>query len=160
MLLLGCREPMEEMFRKVNTGLSRRFPTRSGFQFDDYDSSELQQILDRKLVEQGFRAGEKVKGVVIDMLERARHKPNFGNAGEIENLLAHAKNQQQQRLSENPAARAKGSDMLIAEDFDPDFDRGDRAAQHIEALFKEVIGYEDIVEQLEGYQQIALSMKA
>lgn len=159
-LLLGYREQMEDMFRKVNPGLSRRFPAASGFQFDDYDAAQLRAILDRKLADQGFRAGDRAKGVVRDVLERARAKPNFGNAGEVDNLLRDAKDRQQRRLSADPAARARGADVLTAADFDPDFDRGRHAATNIRELFRDVIGCERIVEQLEGYQQVALGMKA
>ncbi|KAI8961705.1 P-loop containing nucleoside triphosphate hydrolase protein [Daldinia sp. FL1419] len=157
-LLLGYKELMEDMFQKVNPGLTRRFPMSSGFNFQDYDDGELRRILDLKLKQQGFRAGEPAKRVVGEVLRRARNRPNFGNAGEVDIILDRAKDNQQKRLSISP--REKSSDVLIPEDIDPDFNRGEQAATNIRLLFKDVIGCEAIVEQLEGYQQVVKNMKA
>lgn len=156
-LLLGYKEQMEDMFQKVNPGLTRRFPISSGFTFEDYDDDELRKILELKLKQQGFRAGEEAKKVVLEVLQRARNRPNFGNAGEVDIILGQAQERQQRRLSEFPEAR--NTDLLVPEDIDPDFDRGERAATNIRMLFKDVVGCEDIVEQLEGYQQVVKNMK-
>lgn len=157
-LLLGYKEQMEDMFQKVNPGLTRRFPVSSGFNFEDYNDGELRQILDLKLKQQGFKAGEATKKVVIEVLRRARNKPNFGNAGEVDIILDQAKERQQRRLSK--FGGNGNQDLLEPEDIDPEFDRGERAATNIRMLFKDVIGCDDIVEQLEGYQQVAKNMKA
>ena len=53
-LLFGYKDQMEEMFQNVNPGPSRRFPLASAVQFDDFDDSELSQILDLKLMERAF----------------------------------------------------------------------------------------------------------
>ncbi|OTB10549.1 hypothetical protein K445DRAFT_27497 [Daldinia sp. EC12] len=155
-LLLGYKEKMEDMFQNVNPGLTRRFPMSSGFNFEDYDDNELRQILDLKLNQQGFRAGEPAKRVVTEVLRRARNRPNFGNAGEVDIILDRAKDRQQKRLSAFP--QKKNSDVLLPEDIDPDYDRGDRT--DIRMLFKDVIGCEEIIEQLESYQQVVKNMKA
>ncbi|KAI0846858.1 P-loop containing nucleoside triphosphate hydrolase protein [Daldinia vernicosa] len=157
-LLLGYKEMMEDMFQKVNPGLTRRFPMSSGFNFQDYDDGELRQILDLKLKQQGFRAGEPAKRVVGEVLRRARNRPNFGNAGEVDIILDRAKDSQQKRLSMSP--QKKNTDVLIPADIDPEFDRSERAGTNIRMLFKDVIGCEEIVEQLEGYQQVVQNMKA
>ncbi|KAI0152242.1 P-loop containing nucleoside triphosphate hydrolase protein [Hypoxylon sp. NC0597] len=157
-LLLGYKEQMEDMFQKVNPGLTRRFPMSSGFNFEDYDDGELRQILELKLKQQGFKAGEATKKVVLEVLRRARNRPNFGNAGEVDIILDQAKERQQRRLSEFPGT--KNVDLLVPEDIDPEFDRSERAATNIRMLFKDVVGCEEIVEQLEGYQQVVQNMKA
>ncbi|KAI2624345.1 P-loop containing nucleoside triphosphate hydrolase protein [Hypoxylon sp. NC1633] len=157
-LLLGYREQMEDMFQKVNPGLTRRFPISSGFNFEDYDDDELRKILNLKLKQQGFRATESAKNVVLEVLQRARNRPNFGNAGEVDIVLDQAKERQQKRLSEHPGTR--NLDLLLPEDIDPEFDRGEHAATNIHMLFRDVVGCEDIVEQLEGYQQVAQNMRS
>ncbi|KAI1379383.1 P-loop containing nucleoside triphosphate hydrolase protein [Hypoxylon crocopeplum] len=157
-LLLGYKEQMEDMFQKVNPGLTRRFPISSGFTFEDYDDGELRQILDLKLKQQGFKAGEAAKKVVLEVLRRARNRPHFGNAGEVDIILDQAKERQQKRMSEYPGT--KNTNLLVPEDVDPEFDRSDRAATNIRMLFKDVVGCEEIVEQLEGYQQVAQNMKS
>ncbi|KAI0597891.1 P-loop containing nucleoside triphosphate hydrolase protein [Biscogniauxia sp. FL1348] len=156
-LLLGYKEQMEDMFKNVNPGLSRRFPISAGFEFEDFDDDELRKILDLKLKKQGFKAGETAKNVVLDVLRRERNRPNFGNAGAVDIILDQAKERQQKRLSEFP--NSKNVDFLDPRDIDPDFDRGEHAATNIHMLFKGVVGCEEIVEQLEGYQQVVKNMK-
>lgn len=80
-LLLGYKDQMDNMFQNVNPGLSRRFPVSSAFEFEDFGGDELQRILDMKLKQQGFDATDQAKRVAAELLNRARNRPNFGNAG-------------------------------------------------------------------------------
>ena len=155
-LLLGYKDQMEDMFQKVNPGLSRRFPLDSAFVFEDFTDDELRQILDLKLKQQGFEATDQGKMVAMEVLRRARNRPHFGNAGEVDILLNGAKFRQQRQLSTRQKSRTA---TLEAQDFDEDFDRGDRAETNIRKLFEGVIGGESIVAQLEGYQQTVRNMK-
>jgi AAA lid domain len=156
-LLLGYKDEMERMFQNVNPGLSRRFPLDTGFVFEDFTDTELQQILALKLKQQGFDATDQAKGVALDMLRRARNRPHFGNAGEVDILLDKAKLCHQLHLS---SGKSNKLDTLEARDFDDDFDRGERASTNIRKLFAGVVGCEAIVAQLEGYQVTAANMKA
>lgn len=83
-LLLGYKEQMEDMLRDVNPGLQRRFPLESAFVFEDFSDAQLRQILDLKLKSVGFDATDQAKRVAMDVLQRARNRPNFGNAGEVD----------------------------------------------------------------------------
>lgn len=156
-LLLGYQSLMEDMFQKVNPGLARRFPMSSAFVFEDYDDLELRSILDLKLKQQGFRAGEATKKAVISVLARARNRPNFGNAGEVDIVLDQAKERQQKRLAE--VTGPKKTDWLAPEDVDPDFNRLERAETNIKMLFKDVVGCEEVIQKLEEYQQLVQNMK-
>ncbi|KAH8646473.1 P-loop containing nucleoside triphosphate hydrolase protein [Tricladium varicosporioides] len=156
-LLLGYKDQMEEMFQNANPGLSRRFPLASAFQFDDFDDCELSQILDLKLVEQGFEITDQARTVVLDMLNRARNRPNFGNAGEIDILLNIAKARHQARRTQG---LAKYSTKFEAKDFDEDFDRASRSDTNVKALFKGTVGQEAIIALLEEYQQTVRTMKS
>jgi hypothetical protein len=156
-LLLGYKEQMEDMFRDVNPGLARRFPLESAFVFEDFDDVEIGRILDLKLKDIGFNATDQGKRVAMDVLQRARNRPNFGNAGEVDIILDRAKALHQKRISGNST---KDLDTLEAVDFDPDFDRGERAASNLSVLFKDVVGCADLVRQIQGYQTIAANMKA
>lgn len=149
-LLLGYKDQMERMFQKVNPGLSRRFPIDSGFHFEDYTDDDLQQILNLKLKQAGFDATTEAKKVVRECLGRARNRLHFGNAGEVDILLDKAKLRHQQRLS---SRQTKKIDTLEAVDFDADFDRAERAATDCRRLFDGVVGCEDLIFQLEGYQR-------
>lgn len=155
-LLLGYREQMEEMLQNSNPGLARRFPLASAFVFEDFDDDELAQILELKLKDQGFDATAKAKEVALEVLKRARNRPNFGNAGEVDIILDRAKAAQQQRLSKDP----KGDpDMLEPQDIDKDYERGTSGARSCRELFEGVIGCEATVSKLERYQQVAMRLR-
>ncbi|KXH60268.1 ATPase [Colletotrichum salicis] len=156
-LLLGYKEQMEEMFQNVNPGLSRRFPLSSAFVFEDFDKAEMQRILELKLKLQGFSATGQAKQVASEMLERARNRPNFGNAGEVDILLDDAKARHQRRLT---AKESHQVSTLEALDFDQDFDRAERNETNVAKLFEGTVGCEKIVATLEGYQETVRSMKA
>ncbi|PGH26481.1 hypothetical protein AJ80_01795 [Polytolypa hystricis UAMH7299] len=155
-LLLGYKDQMENMFNDANPGLARRFPMSSAFNFEDYSDDDLQKILNLKLKQAGFDATQKAKKVVRECLARARNRPNFGNAGEVDILLDQAKARHQQRLS---ARQTRSIDVLEPLDFDPDFDRGERAEMNCRELFKGVVGCDSLIAQLEGYQRIANNLK-
>lgn len=148
---------MEEMFQKVNPGLSRRFPLDSAFVFEDFTDKELGKILDLKLKQQGYESTDQGRKVALEVLRRARNRPHFGNAGEIDIMLNAAKARHQQNRGR--AGKARSAAILEARHFDEDFDRGERAETNIRVLFKGTVGCEEIVSQLESYQQIAKNMK-
>lgn len=156
-LLLGYKEQMEEMFQNVNPGLSRRFPIASAFEFEDFDDQELYEILDLKLNQQSFHATDQAKRVAMAMLSRARNRPNFGNAGEIDILLNQAKARHQTRLRHK---KTKAVSTLDAEDFDEDFDRSERSDTDVKKLFQGTVGNEDVVKLLQEYQETIKAMKS
>ena len=167
-LLLGYTEQLEAMFQNVNPGLARRFPIASGFVFDDFSQAELGQILDMKLAQQSYTATDKAKSVALEVLSRARNRPNFGNAGEVDILLDAAKTRHQVRLSKE---RAAGRDakkpsvqldsVLRPEDIDEDFTRADADTDtNVSRLFEGTVGAEEIIAKLKGYQQTVRTMRS
>jgi hypothetical protein len=150
-LLLGYEDQMEQMFQKVNPGLSRRFPIDQAFEFEDFTKDELNSILTLKLSRQGFDITNRGRRVVLEMLERARNRPHFGNAGEIDILLNAAKMRYQKRLSSNKQLDHAPEAALDAPDFDEDFDRADKKQASVAKMFEGVVGCENIVSKLEGY---------
>jgi hypothetical protein len=85
--------------QNINPGLSRRFPLSSAFTFDDFDDDDLRKIFELKLRKTGYQATDQAKNVVREIISRARNKPNFGNAGEIDTILDEAKARHQLRYS-------------------------------------------------------------
>jgi len=148
---------MEAMFQDANPGLSRRFPLSDAFEFEDFTDGELKEVLNKKLKEQAYTATDQAKLVAMDVLKRARNRKNFGNAGEVDNVLNAAKARHQQRLS---AGTARDFSTLEAVDMDPDFDRGERAVTNVKMLFDGEIGRQEIIDRFEGYQRIVANMKA
>lgn len=154
-LLLGYREQMETMLQNVNPGLSRRFPLVSAFEFEDFSDSELNAILNLKLGQQDYAVTDQARRVVMDMLSRARNRPNFGNAGEIDILLDTAKTRQQKRLtmSRKKKGAPPNAALLEAIDFDANFDRADRGETDVARLFVGTVGQEAIVARLQEFQK-------
>ncbi|KAJ0421665.1 P-loop containing nucleoside triphosphate hydrolase protein [Aspergillus carlsbadensis] len=149
-LLLGYEEQMKEMFQNVNPGLSRRFAIDDAFVFEDFSDPELRQILDLKLKTQGFVTSGKGAKVAMEILARARNRPHFGNAGEVDILLNRAKVRQQQRRSARLGD--PGIDYLEPQDLDPEYDRGEGKGTNIRMLFQDIVGCEAIINKLEDYR--------
>src|SRR5690349_17914989 len=93
----------------------------------------------------------------MEVIQRARNRRNFGNAGEVDIILNRAKALHQKHIT---SAKVKQFGMFEAIDFDPDFDRGERAATEVSALFQDVVGCEELIKQFQGYQTTAANMKA
>ncbi|KAI5994807.1 P-loop containing nucleoside triphosphate hydrolase protein [Pisolithus albus] len=158
-LLLGYKPQMEEMFQNVNPGLARRFAIENAFTFEDFTEPQLMQILEFKLKNQDLSATDDAKRVARDLLSRMKNRPNFGNAGEVENLLGSAKARYQKRMATVPAAR-RAQVTFEPQDFDPDYNRDQNASTNLAKLFEDVVGCDDVIKKLENYQKIARAMKA
>ncbi|KAJ6619752.1 P-loop containing nucleoside triphosphate hydrolase protein [Mycena sp. CBHHK59/15] len=158
-LMLGYEEQMVEMFQKVNPGLSRRFSIEHAFRFEDFTDPELLEILNLKLKTQNLKATDEAKSVAIDVLGRARIRPNFGNAGEVENMLGRAKSHHQRRQNLLPPEKRTFDIVFEPADFDPEFDRNSHSSTNLVALFEDVVGCEDIITKLGEYQAIAGTAK-
>jgi len=156
-ILIGYRDQMEAMFQGANPGLSRRFPLNQAFEFEDFTNEELKEVLNLKLKEQAYKATDQAKSVAMDVLKRARNQKNFGNAGEVDNLLNTAKARHQKRYS---TGATRDPSTLEAVDMDPDFDRGERAVTNVKMLFQGEIGRKEIIDRFEGYQRIVANMTA
>jgi SpoVK/Ycf46/Vps4 family AAA+-type ATPase len=90
-ILIGYADKMEDMFQKCNPGLKRRFPLEEAFRFHDYDDNQLNEILRIKMAKEDITASKEAMDVAAEVLRRARDRPNFGNGGDIDNLLNQAK---------------------------------------------------------------------
>ena len=154
-LLLGYKEPMEEMLNNSNPGLARRFRLSDAFHFEDFNDVELSKILDYKLKKQGLEATEEARRVAIKVLAKERDRPNFGNAGAVENLLSHAKELEQRRRSSEPATAMDADILFIPEDFDAAYDRVTKSSSKFMELFAEMVGHQALIERLGNYQRVA-----
>ncbi|KAJ7715419.1 P-loop containing nucleoside triphosphate hydrolase protein [Mycena metata] len=158
-LLLGYEDKMREMFQNVNPGLSRRFAIEDAFRFEDFTEPQLREILELKLKEQDLGATEPAKLVALEVLDRARRRPNFGNAGEVENLLGHAKTRHAGRHAGLPEEDKPADIIFEPRDFDADFDRSAHASKNLDNLFQDMVGCDHIKEKLGDYQRIAVVTK-
>lgn len=159
-LLLGYEEEMIRFFQNVNPGLTRRFQLSEAFHFEDFKDPELQEILLWKLQSQGLGATPPAIATAIDVLARLRNGLNFGNGGDVENLISKAKGAYQLRQSRLPTEERSIDFVFEPQDFDPDYNRAVSAQTNLQELFKDVIGCAGIVEKLGGFLKVAKGMRA
>ncbi|KAJ5951021.1 uncharacterized protein N7479_009434 [Penicillium vulpinum] len=157
-ILLGYEEQMQEMFRKSNAGLARRFDLAHAIHFTDYTVDQLGQILDFKLKGKGLQATLEAQKVALQMLERALERPNFGNGGEVANLLDRAQDSYNTRTAAVSESEPSTDPILTPEDFDQNYDRHLQAAADCKGHFKELIGMDQILHQLQEYQTAVTGM--
>lgn len=111
------------------------------------------KALELKLKLQNLTATDAAKGVAIQVLSRARNRPNFGNIGEVENMLSAAKIRYQKRTTSPDGP-------FEPEDFDPDYRRNENAAGNLADMFKDIVGCEKVVEKLARFQKMAQTCKS
>ena len=115
-LLLGYRNEMESMLRRGNPGLARRFQLDKAFIFDNYDDEALLRILLRNVERRGKTIAPETARLVVQDLVRARLRPNFGNAGAVDNSVSSAVLRVEARLEALPAeTRALQTELLISD---------------------------------------------
>lgn len=157
-IFAGYADVIEEMFRRVNPGLRRRFPLNSAFNFEDYGDEQLNEILRQKMAEEDITAEQPAMDVAAEVLRRMKDRPNFGNGGDVQNLLDQAKARFLKRTSSEENEQAEIA-VLEREDFDPEWNRGADASKRCESLFEGLIGFEAIISELQDYQRIAANMR-
>ncbi|XP_044722238.1 ATPase family associated with various cellular activities (AAA) domain-containing protein [Hirsutella rhossiliensis] len=174
-IMSGYAEQMHDMFHRGNPGLRSRFPPEDAFELGDYEVPELMGILDAKLAKDGIDATEQAKQVASQVLTRARDRPGFGNGRDVHNLVNRARASLKQRNgqtgqppgdAERAAALAVSLDadlhrrlVLEPQDFDSHWDRSSAAGRKSRDLFKEFVGFDAVIEQFQGYQEMAAGMR-
>jgi AAA lid domain len=111
-----------EMLENSNPGLARRFQLSYAFELEDFDNERLRKLLELKVKKQELDATAEAKKVAIELLSRARDRPNLGSAGEVENLISHAKGQEQKRRSTEGSKKQSADVVFLPQDFDKEFD--------------------------------------
>jgi hypothetical protein len=155
-ILVGYEDIMEEFLLNSNPGLKRRFPLDTAIRLPDYKPQQLIQILDLKMARDETTATEEAKKVAHDLLVLAGHRPNFGNGGDVENLLSRAMLSYQSRLKDYDCNIPM---CLEPHDFDPKHNRGLDADQTCKALFSGLLGMEHLYTTFRSYQKTAIGMR-
>ncbi|OTB03033.1 hypothetical protein M426DRAFT_61032, partial [Hypoxylon sp. CI-4A] len=155
-ILIGYEDKIKDMFTNVNPGLSRRFPIERPFRFENFDITQLEQILDKKMREQDLICSDNATNIAREILERSLTRPNFMNAGEVDSLLSKVKMNYETRLSKTPIHLFDIDMEVEAVDFDQDHDRGSRIDCR---KLMEGLVHRSITDKLVGYQKQYLGAK-
>lgn len=109
--------------------------------FEDFTDDELLTILNNYLTKKGLRATVPALLMAMDVLAKKRRLPNFGNAGEVHNVVNAAITKYTSRTRENPKA---------ARELQPDDFLNDEAQQveSIEDIFRPMLGCDLILKRL------------
>jgi len=158
-LLLGYEDKLKDMFQNVNPGLSRRFAIDDPFLFEDFNLPQLEQILELKMEKQDLTATPEAQAVALEVLDRARMRPNYSNGGEVEICLSKAKFNYQARQSKKPVLERDFDAVLEPGDFDPNFARNATAISNCRKRLQNTVS-DDIIEKLEEIQALALGVKS
>ncbi|PNP43488.1 hypothetical protein TGAMA5MH_04460 [Trichoderma gamsii] len=150
-ILIGYENEIRNMFQNANPGLSRRFPIEHPFHFTNFIVDQLEQILHVKMAEDGLRASQDALLIARQLFTRALMRPNFTNAGEVNNILAAAKMSYEARISRLPLRERFSAVKLEAIDFDPDVGR----TESFELNYEKLVTMLDrrIVDRLASYQR-------
>ncbi|KAK0666600.1 P-loop containing nucleoside triphosphate hydrolase protein [Cercophora samala] len=166
-LLVGYSDKIKDLLERSNPGLRSRFPLEDAFEFHNYEVPELMVILEQRLASIGVEATEQAKHVASRVLARARVRPGFGNARDVHNLVnrARAAHKETAKAGNDPAGNTPvDADfkyepiVLQPADFDPHWERETGVAGCAD-LFQGFVGFEDIIEQLQGYQEVVSGMR-
>ncbi|KAI3030392.1 O-methyltransferase family protein [Aspergillus niger] len=155
-ILIGYPDLMKEFFNNSNPGLRRRFPLEEAFHFQDYTIDQLAMILDLKMSRDGIEATDHAREVALEVLAQAQDRPNFGNGGDVENLLGKAKAAFNKRLR---GVTDRNGRKIEAVDFDPEYDRAFRNSKACESLLSSMIGMDSIISLFRNYQKVAAGMR-
>ncbi|KAF2235485.1 P-loop containing nucleoside triphosphate hydrolase protein, partial [Viridothelium virens] len=137
-IMCGYKEPMERMLEKANPGLARRFPLADAFMFQEYSLEQLAQVLDLKLQAEGLKMTDDAKSVALDTLKLAKQQANFGNGGEVMNLLGRAMARYRTRFGEMTPEERTGIVCFQPVDIDPKQQHNPDIEKAIEEWFKEL----------------------
>lgn len=111
-ILAGYSQEMEELL-KSNTG----FESRIAFKLDflNYTETELYQIFNNMLKQEGFKLNRNCKQIVQDYFrnEIINNKYSFSNARLVRNLTEKIKMEQANRIIKE---KSKDYDLIIADD--------------------------------------------
>ncbi|KAJ0427125.1 P-loop containing nucleoside triphosphate hydrolase protein [Aspergillus carlsbadensis] len=155
-ILVGYEDLMEEFLLNSNPGLKRRFPLDTAIRLPDYKPQQLIEILDLKMARDEATATKEAKRVAHEMLALARYRPNFGNGGDVENLLSRAMLSYQTRVKDYDCNVPV---CLEPQDFDPKYNRTLDADQTCKSLFSGLLGMENLYTTFRNYQRTAIGMR-
>lgn len=93
--------------------------------------------------------------MALGILSRGRSLPNFGNAGEVENVISTAKTSCMARRAQQPLSERTPDIVFVPGDFDANHNRAANAGTNLAKLFEDIVGHRDLVTELGNFQAIA-----
>ncbi|KAF2675216.1 P-loop containing nucleoside triphosphate hydrolase protein [Microthyrium microscopicum] len=158
-IMCGYKEEMENMLQVANPGLARRFPLADAFYFKEFDDSQLEMVLDLKMKQEETEMTSEAKRVAMENLRLAKLRPNFGNGGEVVNMMARAMANYRTRFGDLKPEERTGDICFLPEDIDPNHTRSDEAESKMTKMFEDFVGLDSVVDKLRSLARQAASLR-
>lgn len=139
-----------------NEGLRRRFNLSEAFEFKDYTDSELRDILKHMVIKDQLYIAPETLDLAIKEISKKRVLEGFGNAGEAEMILGHAKLKMAARRSKGLVS-IEAINMLLDSDFCPaEASTADKARE----AFADVENIEHISQLIDDLEALVMQAKS
>lgn len=112
-ILAGYSDDMEN-FLNQNAGLHSRFANI--INFADYSTDELMLIADKFYKDQGYALDTSAQNTLVEILNKAKQTPHFGNGRYVRNVFEKSLNNQALRLSSVSNYTTEALVTITAED--------------------------------------------
>ncbi len=146
----GYPEKMAK-FRESNPGLARRIPEENVISFPDYDPVELFEIFLQFIEQRELHLSDSLQEPIRRIIQRLHNQrdTNFGNAGEMRNLVDGLERKRAVRIQSDPGAASQNIELVDIPDHYQSFLTTDTYS--IEDIFHnldEMIGLDSVKELL------------
>lgn len=158
-IMCGYKDMMERMIQKANPGLARRFPVADAFVFDEFSEAQLEAVLDYKMVREGFTMTAEAKKLALEILSRAKQRPNFGNGGEVANMIGRTLANYRTRFGAMTAEQRLGPTCFEARDMDPLHGNVVGVEEEVEHAFDQYIAIGHIKTQFKALARRANALR-
>lgn len=132
-------------FLDSNPGIASRIGYT--FEFSNYTTEELMQILDTYALDKGFTVEEEAKKGIIEIIEANKNTRNFGNARFMINLFEKLVMVHAQNFDENNLMKITKKDVigLRNESFSLK-----KSTEDIQAELQQLVGLDNVKKELDG----------
>jgi DNA replication protein DnaC len=127
--------------------VSRDWQLQNAWEFEDYSDLGLIKILRGAAKRRGLVISMETSVAAVGLLAKERMRPNFGNAGAVNNLLSQAVIGMERRLRSMPAAQRALVKTLEPADFGIE-----EEGRNADGIFADLVGCEDVKKKLKEYQ--------
>ena len=150
---------MEQMIRRANPGLARRFPIADAFVFKEFDEAQLKAVLDFKMHKEGFTMTDEAKKLALESLKNAKQRPNFGNGREVTNLIGRALANYRTRFGRMSEEQRSGDTCFEPEDIDPHYKQVLGVEDEVEQIFDHYVGVDHLKDQFKALARRANALR-
>ncbi|KAF4126145.1 AAA+-type ATPase, SpoVK/Ycf46/Vps4 family [Geosmithia morbida] len=166
-ILCGRPDAMKAMYgNSRDIDLESMLPLEKALTFRDFDPEMLAYYLDLKLAEKGVVASEPAKTAALNILRDQSRRDDFCNAHNVDAIVTRAMHareiwlQQALRASTGAVRQDPNSwRALWPQDFGDGLDPGRSDFSRVRDQFKNFVGFNDILSQLESYHDMVCGMR-